>query len=178
MRVLFLVLFCQLSMGSTWSQSSSLAGNVTETETGEDVITMEPVLIRAYRVPLIEIDVCFAGGGWTPWSPTSQSTWPNLVVSDKIFPPFYLGSLMGTVRNILSGKRYSAIEIFLKKNGTKIRSTTTDLLGAYHFSNLVPGRYELVIPSTNATPTVTSIIEITGGQKLDKTMVLEEQQGL
>lgn len=147
-----------------------------------DSSTLAPVVIRAYRVPLVDSDYLFAGGGSEIQGRTSrvfasQSVWPNLLISDKVFLPSYLGSLTGTVRDVVGGKHYSDIEIILKKNGTKIRSATTDLLGVYHFSNLVPGRYELVVPSTNATPVVSSIIEITGGQKLDKTMILEEQQG-
>lgn len=137
-----------------------------------DSSTLAPVVIRAYRVPLIDSDYLFAGGGSEIQGRTSRefashSVWPNLLISDKVFPPFYLGSITGTVRDAVGGKHYSAIEIILKKNGAKIRSAMTDLLGAYHFSNLVPGRYELVVPSTNTTPAVTYIIEITGGQQYD-----------
>ncbi|WP_020538944.1 carboxypeptidase regulatory-like domain-containing protein [Lewinella cohaerens] len=138
----------------------------------EEEVTIAPVEIRAYRVPLVDIDICFAGGGseiggnalnWFRW----ENVTPHSVVSNSTFSPLSLGSLSGFVSNTVNGEACSFTEITLKKNGAKIRSVTTDLQGEYHFIDLVPGRYELVVPRSKAARAATSVIEITGGVESD-----------
>jgi outer membrane receptor protein involved in Fe transport len=97
-----------------------------------------------------------------------------LVLAGNAFAQSSNGSIVGTITDKTGGAVANAsVKIVSIDRGGDARSTTTDSVGTYRVSSLLPGKYKVSIEANGFAPTVVNDIDVRASLEVNASAVLE-----
>ena len=97
-----------------------------------------------------------------------------LVCAANAFAQSSNGSVVGTVTDKTGGGVVNAtVKVVSIDRGGETHNTTTDSVGTYRVSSLLPGRYKVTVEASGFTPTVINDIDVRASLEVNASAVLE-----
>jgi len=97
-----------------------------------------------------------------------------LICASNAFAQSSNGSIVGTVTDKTGGAvANAAVKVVSTDRGGETRNTTTDSVGTYRVSSLLPGKYKVTVEASGFAPTVINDIDVRASLEANASAVLE-----